>query len=259
MNKIDKKIRLQNLNEWVDKVESTYVEYVKKIYPKYRIPFHYYDELICKILNRNMSKRVFVLDTGCGWKNREVGKYLNDNITAIGIDVDRDALKDNITYQNLVLCDLEYIPFKDGIFDLVTNICVLEHIEHPYKVFSEYKRIAKNKGRLVFIFPNLLNPLMLLGKMTPTMLHKKFMKKFLNRDEEDIFTTFFRCNTESSFEKLAKKFGFKRRRIIKCGDFTMCIFNRFLLRCWIIFDKLTNIGFLNTFKMLIVIDYEKTD
>ena len=251
--------KLHDLNGWVNKVEAT-LRYIKKHYPEYEMAFFYYEKLISRYFNHSnnvFDKKIFLLDAGCGWKNREVSKYLNDNIQAIGVDIDNDALKNNITYENLILCNLEYMPFKEKTFDLITNICVLEHIEHPTKVFGEFHRITKERGNLIFLLPNLINPLMFFGKITPTKLHKKFMSRLLGRDEEDIFPTFFSCNTENTLEILASKFGFRRKYLIKCGDFSIFIFSRFLIHCWIIFDNLTNIGVLKRFKMLIIVNYEK--
>lgn len=250
------KSKLQNLNEWVSKVETT-LKYIKKYYPEYETAFYHYEKLISNnFQNRDISRKFYLLDTGCGWKNREVMKHLNDSIFAVGVDIDHDSLKNNISYDKLVLCNLDHLPFRNETFNLITNICVLEHIENPDKVFCEFQRVMKEGGESIYIVPNLLNPLMLFGKITPSMLHKKFISKLLGRNEEDIFHTYFRCNTERALEILANKFGFRRKYLIRCGDFSMFIFSRFMVCCWIIFDKLTNIKLLQKFKMLIVVNYE---
>ena len=49
------------------------------------------------------------------------------------------------------------LPFKDGEFDLVLCIAVLEHLEDPIKAAHEMRRVLKSGGRIIisvpFMFP----------------------------------------------------------------------------------------------------------
>jgi len=129
-NKNQSKTKLQNPEMGVNKYETT-LELIRKYHPSYESSFHIYEKLIYKNLQkRDFNKRFFLLDAGCGWKNREVMKYLDNSIYAVEADIDNQSLKENISYDNLVQCTLEYLPFKNETFDLITNICVLEHISY---------------------------------------------------------------------------------------------------------------------------------
>lgn len=50
-----------------------------------------------------------------------------------------------------VIADANFMPFKDGAFDLVFSSHTLEHVSTPFRVLKEFKRVAK---RLVIRVPN---------------------------------------------------------------------------------------------------------
>lgn len=84
-----------------------------------------------------------ILDIGCGG-GKEI---LSDKGDVVGIDVSKASLKNAIeVYTHVVLADLNYLPFKDGIFDYVVSIDVLGHIPIPQKdkCLSEIKRVMKD-------------------------------------------------------------------------------------------------------------------
>lgn len=258
IQKRERDLRLRNLDAWVNKVETA-LRHIKKYYPDYETAYYYYERLIFKnFQKRDSNKKFFLLDAGCGWRNREVMKHLDNSIYAVGADVDNESLRINISYDKLVLCNLEFLPFKNETFDMITNIGVLEHIKNPDKVLGEFERVTKSNGKYVFLLPNLLNPVMLFGKYTPTIMHVKLIGKLLERDKTEIFPTYFRLNSVNTLDKFARKYGFKRNYVITVGDFTQFIFSKFLIFTWIFFERLTNIEFINTkFRMLIVCEYEK--
>ena len=43
-----------------------------------------------------------------------------------------------------VLCSCYFLPFKDKAFDFVTSYYLLEHIDDPWSLFSELKRVSKH-------------------------------------------------------------------------------------------------------------------
>lgn len=52
-----------------------------------------------------------------------------------------------------VVCDLEDLPFKDGSFDGVLSVAVLEHCRHPWIAITEMSRVMKQGGALVCVVP----------------------------------------------------------------------------------------------------------
>jgi SAM-dependent methyltransferase len=101
-------------------------------------------------LLRNALRREFggqdlgaVLDVGCG------DKPYRDCLTYksyIGIEVERSMNVD-------VLCDGGVLPFRDGCFDTVICIAVLEHVREPGRQMREMARVLKKRGRLIVVAP----------------------------------------------------------------------------------------------------------
>jgi SAM-dependent methyltransferase len=48
-----------------------------------------------------------------------------------------------------VLGDIHSMPFRDGAFDAVVNISVLEHLREPGQAMAEFARVLKPGGQLV--------------------------------------------------------------------------------------------------------------
>lgn len=58
-------------------------------------------------------------------------------------------------YFNGIRCeDLEDLTFKDNTFDLVITQDVFEHVNDPYKCFSEISRVLKPSGYHIFTVPH---------------------------------------------------------------------------------------------------------
>jgi len=51
---------------------------------------------------------------------------------------------------NLVLCDAEFLPIKDGVADLVSISSVLHHLPKPFNCLREVSRVLK-KGGFVYV------------------------------------------------------------------------------------------------------------
>lgn len=68
----------------------------------------------------------------------------------VGIDIKNGSGVD-------IVASVYDIPFKDGEFDIVLCMSVLEHLEIPSRAISEMKRVLKPGGRVIvsvpFLFP----------------------------------------------------------------------------------------------------------
>lgn len=52
-----------------------------------------------------------------------------------------------------MLCDGEYLPFKDNLFDIVYSSNVLEHIQDKSKALDEMKRVLDDNGTIIIMVP----------------------------------------------------------------------------------------------------------
>lgn len=96
--------------------------------------FHYNRININKVISR-VPAQALLLDIGSG------GRRINRNI--ISLDIDKDADVD-------IIADASYLPFKEGLFDLIISTAVLEHVINLHSAISEIERCCRERG-LIYI------------------------------------------------------------------------------------------------------------
>lgn len=81
-----------------------------------------------------------VLDVGCGLRKQP---------GAIGVDRNPAGRPD-------VVCDLDRFPypFRDGIFDRVRAVHVIEHVADVMRTMEEFHRLLRPGGRLYIVTPH---------------------------------------------------------------------------------------------------------
>jgi len=82
-----------------------------------------------------------VLEIGCGANPQD---HLGHEY--IGIDISFMALKESLGRGWRIQADARYLPFKDGSFDAVITIALLEHIPDPERVLCEIARVLRTGG-----------------------------------------------------------------------------------------------------------------
>ena len=100
-------------------------------------------------LDRFLKGRI--LDIGCG-----VGDFLAYKKQIIGVDINPF----NVDYcvqrgLNALLMDADKLPQSDESFDVVVLDNVLEHINDPFPILAEIRRVLDLEGRLVVGVPGL--------------------------------------------------------------------------------------------------------
>ena len=97
-----------------------------------------------------------ILEVGC--RSGNLTQYYYEGNEVVGIDVDRNALKEFEKRLNLtghwVDVDSEDFPFDDAQFDVVVFSEVMEHLRFPQKALREIVRVLKPNGRLIGSVPN---------------------------------------------------------------------------------------------------------
>lgn len=117
-----------------------------------------------KFLHRKNFNGMKILDIGCS--NGIITQFIaGRGGTTIGIDVDKNAIKEAITdskdIKNLSfkLASGSILPFKDNSFNIVLCNQVYSFISNPKKMMEEIYRVLKTKGFCLFTGDNLLNPI----------------------------------------------------------------------------------------------------
>lgn len=133
-----------------------------------------------------------ILDFGCGggWLSKILASR---GSKVIGIDISKPLLlnaKKITPHSEFILGDCTRLPFKEKTFDLIAGIAILHHLNINKALFACY-RVLKVFGFALFMDPNVLNPLMAIGRrIFPSEIHTKDEKpigfEYLHKELTDI-------------------------------------------------------------------------
>jgi 2-polyprenyl-3-methyl-5-hydroxy-6-metoxy-1,4-benzoquinol methylase len=112
-------------------------------------------ESLVSRLPKDLKRDAWVLDIGCGtgaWISRLRANGFS-RLHGIDRDISQFGLRDVTIWQ----ADLDTADWgtKDLLFDLITMIEVLEHLENPGAVLRKLSRMLVNDGYLLITTPNL--------------------------------------------------------------------------------------------------------
>ncbi len=108
------------------------------------------------IRNKKILKYIplssLVLDLGCGKTNYLLLSIKNKIKKGHGVDINiKNERVGNIETTNLSV--YEKLPFKNNMFDVVSMIAFIEHIDKPDKIVRECNRVLTKGGRLIITTP----------------------------------------------------------------------------------------------------------
>ena len=89
-------------------------------------------------MNNNQSSNI--LDVGCGHNPYKQADVVCDLFKDSNIHRGKHDLK--TLNKPFILCDAQYLPFRDKKFQFVNCTHVLEHVANPCLAFHELKRVA---------------------------------------------------------------------------------------------------------------------
>ena len=167
--------------------------------------------LIDKEIDTNQD--INVLDVGCG-----TGVYVDELVKrrfkVHGLDISKEMVKKSLITVSeskkeevrLVVGDAEFLPFKSDYFDLIIGVGLLEYLPSEINALSEFKRLLKPKGILIFTLPNIfklhhfLDPYSFI-KTTFRFLKKKIVNK---RTRKEIKPQDFDSNENFAIKRYKK-------------------------------------------------------
>ncbi len=127
----------------------------------------------------NINVGDIVLDIGCGEGRHSISLHVDKKVNAVGMDLSMEDMKIakkrikdfSIPDSNKTSCvfglgDINYLPFKDNVYDAVICSEVLEHLESLEKAVSEIVRVLKPGGILAVSVPRYL-PELICWKLSP--------------------------------------------------------------------------------------------
>jgi len=120
-----------------------------------------YDEILLQWIHQSAvaeGRPVRFLDVALG-----TGYYVNAarkaGAMACGVDLSTNACRfarERFDGLRVVRSDAECLPFRDGFFDMVLCLQLLEHTPFPERVIAEIARVLRPGGNLFLSAPNLL-------------------------------------------------------------------------------------------------------
>jgi len=167
-------------------------------------------------VNALLTASSVVLDVGCGR-----GAHAEDPVPArrdlrilrgkarrvIGIDVDAAAMN-NPYLDEFHALESGAWPVQDDSVDLIVCDYVLEHLEDPGVFFREVRRVLRMDGVICIRTPNLWGYNTLVSRLIPNRYHARVTARVQQgRKEEDVFPTFYRCNTPAKIRSMLNRSG----------------------------------------------------
>jgi ubiquinone/menaquinone biosynthesis C-methylase UbiE len=146
-----------------------------------------------------------ILDVGCG-----LGEFMNDCRNFSGVDANPYC----VSYCkgkgfNAKVGKAEKLSFKDGSFDGVFCLCVLEHLRKPELAVREIRRVLKKNGKAVIIVPTEAG--FRHDKTHVTFIDKHMMRSLLEKNGFKIDKMFF---FPFAFKFLREKLYFNELRVV---------------------------------------------
>lgn len=199
----------------------------EKIFPFTKYEMDFRKSLVLQCLAGSEKKAATILDCGCG--SGEYVKELKESIfpasNVIGLDISSKQLHNAQTRIPggdvlFVQGDVENTPFRDGTFDAIYSVGVLQYLTADHGCLEELKRALKDDGVLVVTFPNivrlssLFDPYYYIVRL-PAYLRAKVMR--IRQKGQDINDSDYGTNTGflnrryllSHVKKLMKTHGFE--------------------------------------------------
>jgi len=166
-----------------------------------------------------LSPASVVLDFGCGRgayrddpvaPRRDLRTFKDKARKVIGLDVDPGA-EENPFLDEFHLLSGDRWPVADASVDLCVTDNVMEHVERPELFFAEAQRVLVDDGFICIRTPNAWNYVAIVSKLIPNRAHAKVLARVeeKKKEEQDIFPTFYRCNTISKLRGALDRGGFR--------------------------------------------------
>lgn len=133
-----------------------------------------------------------ILEIGCG-TGRYTLEFVKKAKAVYAIDLSEKMLERAPKMNNVVYrcADAHKLPYADNCFDVVVGCYVLQYLELD-KALSEFVRVLKPEGRVIFIEPNALNPIAFV------ITRWGIVRRLLHRPTHN--TSFFSWELKNTFE-----------------------------------------------------------
>ncbi len=128
----------------------------------------------------------------------------------VGLDVDGAGETNPAIDEFRILTSDQDWPVDDKSINLVLCDSVLEHLAAPELFFKQARRVLVDGGYLCVRTTNSLSYVGIGSRLVPNRLHSALLSRLQgSRKKEDVFPTFYRCNTIWAVRRLMNAHGFR--------------------------------------------------
>jgi 2-polyprenyl-3-methyl-5-hydroxy-6-metoxy-1,4-benzoquinol methylase len=104
----------------------------------------------------DIKKTDAVLDIGCGIGDYTHAVYTKYSKDIVGVDHDIESAQKKYKDEHFMKYDCnKLMPFKNGQFDVIISVNVIEHLLNPKQFMEECSRILKKNGKIALVTANL--------------------------------------------------------------------------------------------------------
>ena len=125
----------------------------------------WWDDVFTEFLAETLKPRPGnrILDVGCGEGQAEVaiGRLQISQVRLVGVDIAVSkvlvARQETASHNQRVLFaggDACRLPFRDGVFDSMYSVAVLQHVDDVKSAVAEFARVTAPRGRVVAVEPD---------------------------------------------------------------------------------------------------------
>ncbi|MBI3654611.1 MAG: class I SAM-dependent methyltransferase [Acidobacteria bacterium] len=224
-----------------EKWEQRYYNIQRHIVPELKYSQTTYEELLSEYIQADMDW----LEAGCGhqilpeWRLAQEQTLVGKCRRVVGVDLDFEGIKKHRAIKETYYANLETLPFEAESFDLVTCNMVVEHLENPLTVFSQFHRVLRPGGKVIIHTPNAYGYPTIAARMIPQFARVKLAGILEGRPPEDVFPAHYRANTPRRLDEILSSAGFEKERFWCIPTACALYFSRILVSLELAYVRLT--------------------
>jgi len=196
------------------------------------------DRLFEEAIARRLGPSGVLVDAGSGPDLRTASRFAAQARLAVGIDV--VPMRRSVAGALAIAGDMTMFPFADSSVDLISMRSVVEHLEEPRRVLSDFARSLRPGGSVVALAPSRWYYASIIGRWMPGWLARRTLEFIYGPTAYDNFPTWYRANTPRAVERAALAAGLVMEQARVCPhppDYLK--FSPMLFRAGVLFDKIT--------------------